>query len=80
MFSVSSFFPFLGIVAAAYDLEIEFLVVKGVSDLTGGSPTPDMSWKSFASVMAASVVFHMLNDPFVFECWPHYSGMRHLLL
>ena len=53
------------------------MIVKGISHFSNDSNTPDESWKSFASIMAASLVFNMLNDPVVFEEWPHYEGMPH---
>lgn len=69
------FFPFVGLFAAAHDLNLEWVVVKGISHFSNDSSTPDESWKSFASVMAASLVSNMLNDPGVFNEWPHYEGM-----
>ena len=74
-FSVLYINSFPGIFVAAHDLKIEWVIVKGVCDFVGASRTPDESWKAFACVMAASVVFNMLNDPIVFEDWPHYQGM-----
>ena len=32
------------------------------------------SWQVFASVMAASLVAHILSDPCVFRSWPHFEG------
>jgi len=64
-----------GIFVAAHDLKIEWVIVKGVSCIADGSKAPDDSWKSFAGVMAASVVFNMLTDPIVFRQWPHYQVM-----
>ena len=34
------------------------------------------SWEACASVMAASLVSHILSDPCVFRTWPHYSGIN----
>ena len=69
------FFPFIGLFAAARDLNLEWVIVKGISHFSNDSNTPDESWKSFASVMAASVVCHMLSDPVPFKHWPHYEGV-----
>ena len=55
-------------------MNIEWVIVKGISHFSDDSNTPDESWKSFASIMAASVVSNMLNDPVVFKEWPHYEG------
>ena len=33
------------------------------------------SWEACASVMAASLVSHILSDPGVFRTWPHYSDI-----
>ena len=51
---------------------------KGISHFSDDSNTSDESWKSFASVMAASLVSNMLNDPVIFKEWPHYEGMTHI--
>ena len=56
-------------------MNIEWVIVKGISHFSDDSNTSDESWKSFASVMAASVVSNMLNDPVVFKEWPHYEGI-----
>ncbi|PFX25968.1 uncharacterized protein LOC111329614 [Stylophora pistillata] len=65
-----------GLYTAAHRHGIEWLVIKGVSDFAGscGGKSSTDSWRPFASVMAASVVFHMLNDTVVFEDWPHYEN------
>ena len=55
---------------------MEWVVVKGVCDFADGRGSTNESWKTFACVMAASVVSNMLNNPFVFEDWPHYGGMK----
>lgn len=61
--------------AAAYDLKIEWVVVKGIKDYADDSRslTAD-NWEDFASVMAASVVANILSDAAVFEEWPNYRG------
>ena len=68
------FFPLAGLFAAAHDMNIEWVIVKGISHFSDDSNTPDEAWKSFASIMAASLVSNMLNDPVVFKEWPHYEG------
>ena len=72
------FFPFIGLFAAAHDLNLEWVIVKGISHFSDDSNTPNESWKSFASIMAASLVSNMLNDPVVFKEWPHYEGISPL--
>ena len=47
---------------------LNILVVKD------GSHLASESWSSCGSVMAASLVAHMLNEPRVFHSWPHYQG------
>ena len=64
----------LGLYAAAHKHEIEWLVIKGVSDFGDGSISATSPWRPFASVMAASLVAHMLNDSIAFEKWRHYEG------
>lgn len=59
---------------AAFDLGIEWLLVKGIADFADGTDTK-ASWKRFACIMAASVVFHLLSDPNVFKDWPHYKAI-----
>ena len=75
---VCFFFPLTGLFAAAHDMNIEWVIVKGISHFSDDSNTPDKSWKSFASIMAASVVSNMLNDPVVFKKWPHYEGNNYV--
>ena len=60
--------------AAAFDCQIEWLIVKGIADYADGSHLPSESWFSCASVMAASLVAHIVSEPFVFRSWPHYQG------
>ena len=57
-------------------MNIEWVIVKGISHFSNDNNTPNESWKSFASIMAASLVSNMLNDPVVFKEWPHYEGMQ----
>ena len=65
----------IGLFAAAHDLNLEWVIVKGISHFSDDSNTPNESWKSFASIMAASLVSNMLSDSVVFKEWPHYDGM-----
>ena len=60
---------------AAFDDQIEWLIVKGIADYADGTESTTESWSPFASVMAASVVAHILSDSCVFRTWPHYEGM-----
>ena len=48
--------------------------MKGIADFADGSQLPSESWFSCASVMAASLVAHILSEPCVFHSWPHYQG------
>ena len=59
---------------AAFDDQIEWLIVKGIADYADGAESTTESWTPFASVMAASVVKHILRDPNVFRTWPHYQS------
>ena len=63
-----------GVFTAAFDCGIEWLIVKGIADYADGSQLASESWSSCASVMAASLVAHMLSEPRVFHSWPHYQG------
>ncbi|XP_068700150.1 uncharacterized protein [Montipora foliosa] len=60
-----------GVFAAAYDEKIEWVVVKGVASFVNQTQLSRSGWMSFASTMATSVVAKMLNNPVVFEEWPH---------
>ena len=48
--------------------------MKGIADYADGTESISKNWSPFASVMAASVVAKILNDPIVFQEWPHYKG------
>ncbi|XP_067016042.1 protein NLRC3-like [Acropora muricata] len=63
----------IGVYAAAYDANIEWVIVKGVGSYFHQSQPATSEWMSFASTMAASVVAKMLKDPRVFLEWPHYN-------
>ena len=64
---------FLGLYAATAETGLEWTVVKGVSDFADDNKSNTDKWRSFASVMAASVVQNMLTDAGVFEDWPHHE-------
>lgn len=63
-----------GLYAAARDQEMEWVVIKGVSDFADGTKSATDAWKPFASVMAASLTAHILSDPTAFERLAHYEG------
>lgn len=62
-----------GLFVAAHDLNIEWIVIKGVSNLADGKKSETDHWRPFASLMAASLVAHTLKDAYVFESWPHFE-------
>ncbi|KAL9985040.1 hypothetical protein ACROYT_G007396 [Oculina patagonica] len=64
-----------GFFTAAFDGQIEWLVVKGIADYADGTECVSENWSPFASVMAASVVANILSDPVVFQGWPHYKDV-----
>jgi hypothetical protein len=72
-FSISCNFRVLGLYAAAYDLGIEWAVIKGVSNFADGSKKSTEKWQQFATAMAASVVHNMFKYPDVIKQWPHYK-------
>ena len=63
-----------GLYTAAFDLQVEWLVVKGISSFADGRETTNEKWSEFASANAASLVANILNDDVVFKRWPHYQG------
>ena len=63
-----------GLYTAAFDLQVEWLVVKGIADYADGSVNTNENWSEFASANAASLVAKILNDAVVFQRWPHYQG------
>ena len=69
-------FHILGVFTAAFDTQLEWLVVKGIADFADGEQVNEESWEAFASAMAASLVSHILSDPGVFCTWPHYQGIE----
>ena len=60
--------------AAAHDFKTEWVVVKGIKDFAGETQSSSKKWKKIACVMAASVVANILNDPVIFEDWPHLNA------
>ncbi|CAH3105222.1 unnamed protein product [Porites lobata] len=64
-----------GLFAAAHDLKIEWVIVKGISHFADGNNPAEKSWESHACIMAASLVSNMLKDSFVFQQWPHYEDL-----
>lgn len=63
-----------GVYVAAYDMKMEWLVVKGISGFADGIECGLDRWTQFASVMAASVVNNILFDSVVFRDWPNFKG------
>ena len=63
----------IGLHAAAHDLDIPWIIIKGISDHKDGRKSGTDCWKKFASLMAASLTVHILSDPIVFQDWTHYS-------
>ena len=65
-----------GVFTAAFDSGIEWLLVKGIADYADSSCAKQnaKSWRQCASVMAASLVMHILSNPTVFCSLPHYKG------
>ena len=77
-FHLTTFILTSGVYAAAYDANIEWVIVKGVASYFHQSQSATSEWMSFASAMAASVVAKMLNDPAVFREWHHCNqGKSH---
>ena len=52
--------------------------MKGIADFADGSQLVSEGWSSCASVMAASLVAHILSEPCVYHSWPHYQGINTL--
>ena len=70
---IKSFHSNLGLHAAAHDLDIPWIIIKGISDYKDGRKSGTDCWKTFASLMAASLTVHILSNPMVFRDWPHYT-------
>ncbi|XP_073234743.1 uncharacterized protein [Porites lutea] len=69
-----------GVYGAAHDLGVEWIIIKGVSDFADGTTSETNSWRPFASLMAASLVAHILKNPIIFENWGHYNDGKSSLL
>ena len=65
---------FSGVYAAAHDFKTEWVVVKGIKDFVDETQSPSKKWKRIACVMAASVVAKILNNPVIFQDWPHFNA------
>ena len=65
---------FLGVYAAAQELDIPWTIIKGVSNYADGGMFEPNPWKKFASLMAASLTAHILSNPIAFKDWPHYQS------
>ena len=63
----------VGLHAAAHDLDIPWIIIKGISEYKDGRKSGTDCWKKFASLMAASLTVHILSDPMVFRDSPHYT-------
>ena len=59
---------------AAHDFKTEWVVVKGIKDFADEMQSSSKKWKQIACVMAASVVANILNDPVIFQDWPHFNA------
>lgn len=66
------FFP--GFWTAAHDFNIEWLIVRGIKGFENSSHSSSVNWEKIACVMAASVVANTLNDPAIFQDWPHFHA------
>ena len=64
-----------GVYAAAYHKKIEWVIVKGVAGYLYQRKSDE--WMSFASIMAASVVAKMVDEPAVFRKWPHFDNGKY---
>ena len=59
---------------AAHDSKTAWLVVKGIKDFADEMQSSSKKWKQISCVMAASVVANILNDPIIFQDWPHFNA------
>ncbi|PFX14539.1 hypothetical protein AWC38_SpisGene21301 [Stylophora pistillata] len=62
----------IGVSILAHHLEMKWVVIKGISGYPDETEAEE-NWKTFASVMAASVVISIVNDCSIFGDWPHYK-------
>ena len=67
---------FLGVYSAAFDRQMEWVVIKGISYYADSEEPDTEKWRRFSSVMAASVVNHILKEPDALRGWPHYEGTK----
>ena len=79
-FNYNSLSSLSGVYGAAHDLGVEWIIIKGVSDFADGTKSQTNSWRPFASLMAASLVAHILKNPIIFEKWDHYNDGKSSLL
>ena len=63
-----------GVYAAAHDLKTEWVVVKGIKDFANEMQSSSEKWTQIARMMAASVVANILNNPAIFQDWPHFNA------
>ena len=68
---------YTGVYAAAFDLEIEWAIIKGISGYADGTKSKTENWQPFASVMAASVVNNIFREPGILDGWRHYGASDH---
>ena len=62
-----------GLYEAAYNLSIEWAVIKAVSDFADGSKERTKLWQPFSSAIAASVAYNMFKYPVVLRHWHHHK-------
>ena len=67
-------FFYSGVYTAAHDLKTEWVVVKGIKDFADEMQSSSKKWNQIACVMAASAVANILNDPVIFQDWPHFNA------
>ena len=60
-------------------MNMEWVVIKGVSDFADGKKSATDAWRPFASFMAASLTAHILSDKTTFERLVHYGGMYSII-
>ena len=61
---------------AVSDGQVEWVIIRGISHYADGSEPETEEWQRFSSVMAASVVNHILKEPDVLKDWPHSGGIK----
>ena len=55
---------------------MEWVVIKGISQYADSGEPETKEWRRFSSVMATSVVNHILKEPDALRDWPHYEGTK----